>query len=101
MNQANYCTLEAAKRLVEAGIVLEADFMWVLGDLGWSLFPSNKDKLEEKGMWEIFIKFSILERAAIVRCLSEETFSAATAWLFTPTRFCGLAGEFLEREKLK
>jgi len=30
MNPNNYCTLEAAKRLVEAGIVLETEAHWYL-----------------------------------------------------------------------
>jgi hypothetical protein len=29
MNEANYASLEASKRLVEAGIVLETDAVWV------------------------------------------------------------------------
>ena len=29
MNQENYCSLEVAQRLVDAGIVLETDFYWV------------------------------------------------------------------------
>ena len=29
MNEANYASLEASKRLVEAGIVLETDALWV------------------------------------------------------------------------
>lgn len=29
MNQDNYCSLEVAQRLVDAGIVLETDFYWV------------------------------------------------------------------------
>jgi len=31
MNQLNYASLEACKRLVDAGIVLETDFVWRLG----------------------------------------------------------------------
>lgn len=44
MNQANYCTLEAAKRLVEAGIVLETDFCWINAgtDIGYLLRPTHQ-----------------------------------------------------------
>ena len=41
MNKDNYCSLEAAQKLVDAGIVLETDFVWRLGADGWKLL--NKD----------------------------------------------------------
>lgn len=34
MNKANYCTLAAAKRLYEAGIVLETEYCWVFDQYG-------------------------------------------------------------------
>ena len=38
MNPLNYASLEASKRLVEAGIVLETDFYWASVDMeNWSL----------------------------------------------------------------
>jgi len=41
MNQLNYASLEACKRLVEAGIVLETDFVWRLGVDGWKLLTKD------------------------------------------------------------
>jgi len=37
MNTQNYASLEACKRLVEAGIVLETDFYWARDSNGWYL----------------------------------------------------------------
>ena len=50
MNPLNYASLEASKRLVEAGIVLETDFMWWNYDRenGWALAKSRDNK--EKGL---------------------------------------------------
>jgi len=41
MNTDNYASLEASKRLVEAGIVLETDVMWVEGRSGWFLCTAS------------------------------------------------------------
>jgi hypothetical protein len=41
VNQENYCSLNVAKKLIDAGIVLETDFVWRLGADGWKLL--NKD----------------------------------------------------------
>ena len=50
MDKNNYASLEASKRLVEAGIVLDADFMWWNYDRenGWALAKSRDNK--EKGL---------------------------------------------------
>lgn len=37
MNPNNRASLEASKRLVDAGIVLETDVMWAEGSSGWFL----------------------------------------------------------------
>ena len=37
MNQDNYCSLEAAQRLVGAGIVLETEKVWFFSTTGWEL----------------------------------------------------------------
>ena len=37
MNTQNYASLEASKRLHEAGIVLETDFYWARDSNGWYL----------------------------------------------------------------
>jgi hypothetical protein len=41
MNQSNYVSQPVAQKLVGAGIVLETDFVWLLGADGWKLL--NKD----------------------------------------------------------
>ena len=41
VNKLNYASLEASKRLVEAGIVLETDAVWYVNGAGWQL--SNRD----------------------------------------------------------
>ena len=41
MNELNYASLEASKKLADNGIVLETDFVWRLGADGWKLL--NKD----------------------------------------------------------
>ena len=41
MNELNFASLEASKKLVDNGIVLETDFVWRLGADGWKLL--NKD----------------------------------------------------------
>lgn len=42
MNQLNYGSLEACKRLVDAGIVLETEVYWVQAAIGgWFLQPKN------------------------------------------------------------
>ena len=41
MNQDNYVSQPIAQKLVDAGIVLETDFVWRLGADGWKLL--NKD----------------------------------------------------------
>lgn len=43
MNQNNYASLEASKRLVEAGIVLETDCVWA------KMFP-----MKEESDWKVF-----------------------------------------------
>ena len=35
MNTKNYASLEASKRLFDAGIVLETEFCWARDDKGW------------------------------------------------------------------
>ena len=42
MNQLNYASREAAQRLQDAGIVLEADFYWCQTRRGWKLHPKTK-----------------------------------------------------------
>jgi hypothetical protein len=42
MNPNNYAILEASKRLVEAGIVLETDAGWVIDGYDWMLMPKDK-----------------------------------------------------------
>jgi len=37
MNELNYASFEASKRLVDAGIVLETDFYWARDSNGWYL----------------------------------------------------------------
>ena len=37
MNNLNYASFEASKRLVDAGIVLETDFYWARDSNGWYL----------------------------------------------------------------
>ncbi len=44
MNPLNYCTREAAQRLVDAGIVLETDFYYCKTHKGWKLHPKQKAK---------------------------------------------------------
>lgn len=51
-----------------------------------------KDKLEEKRMWIRFFRVTRVDKR-------ERPFDEFIAWLFTPTRFCELVGEFLEKEK--
>ena len=41
MNTQNVGSFEACKRLVEAGIVLETDFVWRLGADGWKLLTKD------------------------------------------------------------
>ena len=41
MNELNYASLSASKKLVDNWIVLETDFVWRLGADGWKLL--NKD----------------------------------------------------------
>ena len=41
MNELNYASLSASKKLVDNSIVLETDFVWRLGADGWKLL--NKD----------------------------------------------------------
>lgn len=41
MNELNYASLEASKKLVDNWIALETDFVWRLGADGWKLL--NKD----------------------------------------------------------
>ena len=41
MNTQNYASLEASKRLHDAGIVLETDFVWRLGADGWKLLTKD------------------------------------------------------------
>ena len=41
MNQENYCSLEAAQRLVDAGIVLETDSVWFRFTVGWQLIKKD------------------------------------------------------------
>lgn len=43
MNPLNYCTLEAAQRLVDAGIVLETDMCWYFVNNKWFLETSGRD----------------------------------------------------------
>lgn len=40
-NPANYATLPAAQRLVEAGILIKSDFIWAKGDTAWNLIPGG------------------------------------------------------------
>jgi len=41
MNTQNYASLEASKRLHDAGIELETDFVWRLGADGWKLLTKD------------------------------------------------------------
>jgi len=41
MNTQNYASLEASKRLHDAGIELETDFVWRLGVDGWKLLTKD------------------------------------------------------------
>ena len=41
MNTQNYGFLAACQRLIEAGIVLETDFVWALNGTGWHFFSRD------------------------------------------------------------
>jgi len=41
MNEANYASLEASKRLVDNGIVLETEVAWFPMPNGWELLPPD------------------------------------------------------------
>ena len=41
MNTQNYASLEASKRLHDAGIILETDAVWRLGADGWKLLTKD------------------------------------------------------------
>jgi hypothetical protein len=41
MNEANYASFEASKRLVDAGIVLETDFWWIRERSAWKLADND------------------------------------------------------------
>ena len=45
MNQLNYASLEASKRLVDAGIVLETEAVWCRTRRGWRLHLKSKAKM--------------------------------------------------------
>ena len=50
MNQLNYASLEACKRLVDAGIVLETDFVWRLGADGrWMSLKQKNQRPDKQG----------------------------------------------------
>ena len=42
MNPNNYASLEASKRLVDAGIVLETEAVWATDGLDWVLMSRNR-----------------------------------------------------------
>jgi hypothetical protein len=41
MNELNYASLEASKKLVDNGVVMETDFVWRLGADGWKLLSRD------------------------------------------------------------
>jgi hypothetical protein len=41
MNELNYASLEASKKMVENWVVLETDFVWRLGTDGWKLLSKD------------------------------------------------------------
>jgi len=43
MNKKNYCTLPVSKKLVEAGIVIETDAVWVRFKSGWQLIKRDSE----------------------------------------------------------
>ena len=45
MNPKNYCTLEYAQKLVDAGIVLETDFVWFHFKGGWQIIKGDGSHL--------------------------------------------------------
>lgn len=42
MNTDNYCTREAAQKLIDNGIVLETDFVWFRSIVGWTILRSKE-----------------------------------------------------------
>ena len=51
MNPLNVASLEASKRLVDAGIVIETEAVWGFRDGIWTLFEREGIELEEVKKW--------------------------------------------------
>ena len=59
MNELNYASIEASKKLFESGIVLETDAVWFFSTTGWELVqrytqhPVNKHYVPAPSMAEV------------------------------------------------
>ena len=69
MNEANYASLEASKRLVDAGIVLETEKSWIMSSTGWEL----ADNIKYYGFWKDAKKYPAPSMAEVWRELPDAT----------------------------
>ena len=63
VNEANYVSLEASKRLDEAGIVLVTEKAWIMSYTGWELV----DNIKYYGFWKDAKKYPAPSMAEVWR----------------------------------